>query len=63
MTELFGGFATRFYEAYQAAYPLVGYDERRSLYQLYYILVHLNLFGEAYGGQVDSIAAYYAGPR
>lgn len=62
MTELFGGFGGRFYEAYHATYPMdSGYAERRALYQLYYILVHLNLFGEHYGGQVDSIAAHYVG--
>jgi fructosamine-3-kinase len=64
MTELFGGFSSRFYEAYEATYPLdPGYAERRDLYQLYYILVHLNLFGEGYGGRVDSIAAHYVGRR
>ncbi len=61
MSELFGGFSPRFYDAYHAAWPLEGYNERRPLYQLYYILVHLNLFGEHYGGQVDSIAAHYVG--
>lgn len=61
MSELFGGFPGRFYEAYFAAYPAPGYPERRALYQLYYILAHLNLFGESYGGQVDSLAARYVG--
>ncbi len=62
MSELFGGFSTRFYDAYNAVYPIdPGYGDRRALYQLYYILVHLNLFGEGYGGRVDSIAARYAG--
>lgn len=62
MTELFGGFSTRFYDAYHAVYPVdPGYGDRRALYQLYYLLVHLNLFGESYGGRVDSIAARYAG--
>ncbi|MBN1678727.1 MAG: fructosamine kinase family protein [Anaerolineae bacterium] len=63
MSELFGGFSGQFYDAYHTAYPLDGYDERRALYQLYYILVHLNLFGESYGGRVDSIAAHYVGYR
>ncbi|NDJ79181.1 MAG: fructosamine kinase family protein [Chloroflexi bacterium] len=63
MSELFGGFPARFYDAYRSAYPLSGYGERRALYQLYYILVHLNLFGESYGGRVDSIAAHYVGRR
>jgi len=62
MTALFGGFSRRFYEAYATAYPLdPGYDERQPLYQLYYILAHLNLFGESYGGRVDSLAGYYVG--
>lgn len=61
MSELFGGFSGAFYDAYLAAWPAPGYDERRALYQLYYILVHLNLFGESYGGRVDSLAAHYAG--
>jgi fructosamine-3-kinase len=42
-TELFGGFSSRFYAAYEEAYPLPsGYEERRPLYQLYYLLVHLS---------------------
>jgi fructosamine-3-kinase len=61
-TELFGGFSPRFYEAYREAYPLEpGYGERKPLYQLYYLLVHLNLFGEAYGTDVDRVLARYAG--
>jgi fructosamine-3-kinase len=56
MTALFGGFPPRFYEAYREAFPLApGYEARQPLYQLYYLLCHLNLFGEAYGGSVDSI--------
>lgn len=62
MTALFGGFSRRFYEAYVATYPLdPGYEDRQPLYQLYYILAHLNLFGESYGGRVDSLAARYVG--
>lgn len=59
-TELFGGFPTRFYAAYHEAYPLQsGYEGRRPLYQLYPLLVHLNLFGEIYGGAVDAICQRY----
>ena len=61
MSELFGGYAPSFYDAYFAAYPAPGYPERRALYQLYYILAHLNLFGESYGGRADAIAAHYVG--
>ncbi|OYD09929.1 fructosamine kinase family protein [Paludifilum halophilum] len=61
-SELFGGFPTAFYDAYQEAYPLEpGYEERKPLYQLYYLLVHLNLFGEAYGPAVDRVWKRYAG--
>lgn len=52
MSELFGRFDRRFYEAYQAAWPLApGYELRRTLYNLYHILNHYNLFGGGYGGQ------------
>lgn len=55
-TELFGGFPAAFYAAYQASWPLDrGYEERKDLYNLYHLLNHLNLFGEGYGGSVDSI--------
>lgn len=61
-TELFGGFTSRFYAAYNAAWPLEpGYAERRGLYNLYHLLNHLNLFGEGYGPQVDAIARRYGG--
>ncbi|QMU07559.1 fructosamine kinase family protein [Levilactobacillus suantsaii] len=58
MTTIFGGFTQDFYKGYQAAYPLpAGYAERLPHYQLYYLLAHLNLFGEAYGGAVDDLLA------
>lgn len=53
MTELFGGFPRAFYEAYHEAWPLErGYQSRRTLYNLYHLLNHLNLFGSGYLGQV-----------
>jgi fructosamine-3-kinase len=59
-TELFGGFPAGFYAAYREVYPLdAGYEHRRALYQLYPLLVHLNLFGEGYGGQVDGVCRRY----
>ena len=62
MTALFGGFPRAFYDAYTEVFPFApGYNERQPLYKLYYILVHLNLFGESYGGSVDSILRRYAG--
>ncbi len=57
MTELFGGFGRRFYEAYDASQSISREYEafRRDLYQLYYLLVHVNLFGASYEGR--SLAA------
>jgi fructosamine-3-kinase len=54
MTELFGGFPRRFYDAYRAEYPLdPGYESRKALYNLYHVLNHLNLFGAGYGAQAE----------
>ncbi len=48
-TLLFGGFNSQFYSAYQKAFPLSpGFDSRTDLYNLYPLLVHVNLFGESY---------------
>ncbi|HLT81000.1 MAG TPA: fructosamine kinase family protein [Cyclobacteriaceae bacterium] len=56
MTELFGGFDRRFYEAYQAAFPNPpGLSERLDIYKLYPLLVHVNLFGGGYLHDVRSI--------
>jgi fructosamine-3-kinase len=50
MSELFGGFGDSFYRAYRDERGISAeYDEyRRDLYQLYYLLVHVNLFGASY---------------
>ncbi len=56
MTELFGGLSSDFYAAYDAAYPLdVGYQVRKTLYNLYHILNHANLFSGSYGRQAESM--------
>lgn len=57
MTELFGGFAPDFYEAYWGAWPaLPGYREiRRPLYQLYHLLNHVRLFGGGYAAQARRV--------
>ncbi|GAB3046097.1 fructosamine kinase family protein [Virgibacillus ainsalahensis] len=61
-TELFGGFSSAFYQAYETQFPLdENYEEVKPLYQLYYLLVHLNMFGEAYGPSVDMILDRYVG--
>jgi fructosamine-3-kinase len=54
MTELFGGFAPSFHSAYREAAPLApGYSVRKTLYNLYHVLNHANLFGGAYAGQAE----------
>ena len=56
MTELFGGFGHDFASAYHAEYPLeAGYAVRKTLYNLYHILNHVNLFGGSYLGQAESM--------
>lgn len=56
MTELFGGFSAAFYRGYNAVWPLDGgYEERKSLYNLYHILNHFNLFGGSYELQANQM--------
>jgi fructosamine-3-kinase len=60
MTELFGGFGGDFHAAYNNAWPVdAGYKTRKTLYNLYHILNHYNLFGGGYAsqaqGMVDSL--------
>ncbi|MCS6967273.1 MAG: fructosamine kinase family protein [Cytophagales bacterium] len=53
-TQLFGGFHQRFYQAYREAMPLEsGFQERVPIYNLYPLLVHLNLFGLAYLSAIE----------
>lgn len=52
MTELFGGFGQNFYAAYNDVWQLdAGYQTRKTLYNLYHILNHVNLFGGGYASQ------------
>lgn len=54
MTELFGGFPRDFYSAYNATRPLdAGYQVRKTLYNLYHVINHFNLFGGGYLSQAD----------
>lgn len=49
MAHLFGGFDGAFFDAYEDAWPLPrGSAQRRAAYQVYYLLVHVNLFGSGY---------------
>ncbi|ACC82003.1 fructosamine kinase [Nostoc punctiforme PCC 73102] len=54
MTELFGGFPAAFYKGYNEVFPLdAGYEQRKTLYNLYHILNHFNLFGGGYASQAN----------
>ena len=54
MMRLFGGFGRRVFDAYAEAWPLApGHEARVPLYQLYPLLVHVNLFGGGYLGSVE----------
>lgn len=60
MTRLFGGFGDAFYHAYYEIWPKeAGEEERIELYQLYYLLLHLNLFGKSYKPAVIRILRKY----
>lgn len=55
-TQLFGSFGRKFYEGYQQEWPLEpGFPERKDIYNLYPLLVHVNLFGGSYVSQAESV--------
>jgi fructosamine-3-kinase len=59
-SHLFGGFEANFYRAYEETFPLVaGFRDRIPLYQLYPLLVHLNLFGKSYLSSIKQILNRY----
>jgi len=54
MMRLFGGFSARVFAAYEEAFPLSpGSEARVPLYQLYFLMVHVNLFGGSYVASVE----------
>ncbi|MCM8568939.1 fructosamine kinase family protein [Gramella jeungdoensis] len=56
MMKLFGGFNDRIFQVYNEVFPLESdWEKRIPLWQLYYLLVHLNIFGAGYRSQVTSI--------
>ncbi|RXK48120.1 fructosamine kinase family protein [Aquirufa rosea] len=61
-TTMFGGFEKEFYEAYNESFPITkGFHERIPLYNLYPLMVHVNLFGEGYLPAVRKILDSYVG--
>jgi fructosamine-3-kinase len=61
MSRLFGGFGPIFYQTYAEIFPPEpGAEARQDLYQLYYLLVHLNMFGASYrAGVVRLLEKYF----
>ncbi|MDT0645472.1 fructosamine kinase family protein [Zunongwangia sp. F260] len=61
MMKLFGGFDAELFKSYNSHFPLEsGFEERVPLWQLYYLLVHLNIFGLGYKKSVESIIRRYS---
>lgn len=60
MSELFGGFESKFYESYKKNGLLQeGYSKRRDIYNLYHVLNHLNIFGTTYLSAAKTIIDKY----
>ena len=60
MMLLFGGFQKELFTSYHEVYPLEkNWKIRIDIWQLYYLLVHLNLFGSGYYTQVKNIVLKY----
>lgn len=54
MTTLFGGFDRVFYDSYNYHFPFPSnYEEQWEICNLYPLLIHLNLFGSGYLGQIE----------
>lgn len=61
MMRLFGGFSEEIFNHYEAIFPLKpNWEERMPLWQLYYLLVHLNLFGSGYLRRVKDVLSKYS---
>ena len=57
---MFGGFENEFYESYNEVFPIEkGFHERLPIYNLYPLLVHVNLFGEGYIPSIKKILSKF----
>ncbi len=55
-TKLFAGFDNRFYDAYHETFPIQDdFGERVAIYNLYPLLVHVNLFGSGYVSGIERV--------
>lgn len=61
MTQLFGGFDRSYFDPYQNVFPLTSdFAERIDIYNLYPLLIHVNLFGGGYSAQVNRIVSAFS---
>lgn len=61
MMHLFGGFDPQLFDSYDRKFPLEkGWKDRIKYNQLYPLLVHLNLFGRGYFGQINAIVSRFS---
>lgn len=59
-TFLFGGFKSSFYESYTNAFPMEDdFEQRVPIYNLYPLLVHVNLFGHSYVKAVEKVLSRF----
>ena len=60
MMRLFGGFPEQFWHAYETHYPIPrSIKDALPFYQIYYLLVHVHLFGAHYLEQIKTIVRRY----
>lgn len=60
MMELFGGFDSSWIDSYHEVYPLpTSWKKHLGIWQLYYLLVHLNIFGKSYYNPCQEIITKY----
>jgi len=60
MSLLFGGFSNTFYTTYNEVYPLQkGFNNRKDIYNLYPLLIHLNMFGKSYLQSIKTIVSQF----
>lgn len=59
-SRMFGGFSETFYQGYESVTPLApGFEQRIAVYNLYPLLVHVNLFGSGYASQARRFLEKY----
>ncbi len=61
MMQLFGSPPFSFFEAYHEVFPLKkGWQKRMEVYRIYYLLVHVNLFGTGYLNPIRKVLDDYS---